>query len=149
MSSGAAFLLVIFWEVQMTYKQQLQNPLWQKKRLEIMQRDNFTCLMCNSNKHQLHIHHLYYEKNTEIYNYDNECYLTLCNICHDFFHSKLTKVISLIAFQIVKNKIDILELDNFLHKHQRKVKNQKKITNTDKKIKDISVTELMQQMKNN
>jgi hypothetical protein len=66
----------------LSYKEQLQHPLWQKKRLEIMQRDNFTCRYCSSIENQLHVHHLIYLKNIHIWEYPDNLLLTLCNKCH-------------------------------------------------------------------
>lgn len=51
-----------------------------------MQRDNFTCKCCSSKDKQLHVHHHYYKKNTLIYDYDDDCYVTLCTDCHYKIH---------------------------------------------------------------
>ena len=47
----------------MTYKEKLLDPRWQKKRLEILNRDNFTCQCCGDDKKTLNIHHKYYNSN--------------------------------------------------------------------------------------
>ncbi len=44
----------------LSYKEQLTHPNWQRKRLEIFQRDNFACTICGNTEHQLQVHHLYY-----------------------------------------------------------------------------------------
>jgi len=61
--------------------------MWQKKRLEILNRDNFTCYDCGDTKTQLHVHHEDYLKNTEPWEYPNEYYTTLCSVCHKNLHS--------------------------------------------------------------
>jgi|688.fasta_scaffold2219293_1 hypothetical protein len=66
----------------MTYAEKLKDPRWQKKRLEIMQRDEFTCQICKSKTKTLHIHHLDYEFGLEPWNYPNTYYKTLCEDCH-------------------------------------------------------------------
>lgn len=66
----------------MNYKQQLKHPNWQKKRLEILNRDNFTCQACGSGNKTLNIHHLYYADNCNVWDYENEALLTLCEDCH-------------------------------------------------------------------
>ncbi|KKQ74820.1 MAG: hypothetical protein US97_C0056G0002 [Microgenomates group bacterium GW2011_GWF1_38_5] len=65
------------------YKEQYQHPQWQKKRLEILQRDNFTCRSCDSQEKQLSVHHQYYLEDKMIWEYPNNCYLSLCEDCHE------------------------------------------------------------------
>ena len=65
-----------------TYWEKLQDPRWQRKRLEILQRDEFTCLKCGSTKDTLHVHHGYYERNTEPWEYPDDSLHTLCECCH-------------------------------------------------------------------
>jgi len=71
----------------MSYKEQLKHPNWQRKRLEIMQRDNFKCRICGDTKKQLHVHHIFYENEADnIWNYPNESLITLCSDCHKYEH---------------------------------------------------------------
>ena len=37
----------------MDYKEQIKSPKWQKRRLEIMQKDNFTCQLCGDTESML------------------------------------------------------------------------------------------------
>lgn len=67
----------------MTYQEKLQHPKWQKKRLEILERDDFTCRICQSKDKTLHVHHGFYHKNTDPWDYDNDLLWTLCEICHE------------------------------------------------------------------
>lgn len=67
----------------MTYADKLRDPRWQKKRLEILQRDNFTCQHCHSTENQLHIHHVAYFKK-EPWEIDDKLLITLCEYCHEF-----------------------------------------------------------------
>ena len=64
----------------------LRSPLWQKKRLEIMQRDNFTCCKCGCTHKELQVHHIKYIKGRKPWEYDNEDLITLCNDCHERHH---------------------------------------------------------------
>jgi len=68
----------------MNYKEQIAHPKWQKKRLQILERDNFTCQICLDTETQLHIHHQYYDKTfqTMAWEYPNHVYKTLCADCH-------------------------------------------------------------------
>lgn len=65
----------------MNYKDLLKSPKWQKKRLDIFQRDNFKCTVCNDSETQLHVHHLKYCKNP--IEQPNEDLVTLCKDCHE------------------------------------------------------------------
>lgn len=67
----------------MTYGEKLKSPKWQKKRLEILERDKFTCTNCGSKEKQLHVHHKVYIFNNEPWDYKNEFYTTLCYDCHE------------------------------------------------------------------
>lgn len=71
----------------MTYAEKLKDPRWQKKRLEIMQRDNFTCRYCGSKDKSLVVHHVLYEHNMEPWEYDGHKLMTLCEECHSIFHN--------------------------------------------------------------
>ena len=64
-----------------TYTSKLKNPKWQKKRLEILNRDNFTCRYCKDTETELQIHHLKY---TEVQPHlePSENLITLCCDCH-------------------------------------------------------------------
>ena len=66
----------------MTYQEKLKDPRWQKKRLEILKRDDFTCQKCFDSENTLHIHHRYYRK-CDPWEYPNEALLTLCENCHN------------------------------------------------------------------
>jgi hypothetical protein len=65
-----------------TYAQKLKNPKWQRKRLEILERDGFKCKLCCDAETELHIHHTYYEKGKEPHEYDKNSLETLCSHCH-------------------------------------------------------------------
>jgi len=69
-----------------TYSDKLKSPKWQKKRLEILQRDNFTCFNCGDTERMLHVHHESYIKGKEPWDYPDEYFRTLCDICHEHTH---------------------------------------------------------------
>lgn len=71
-----------------TYSEKLKDPRWQKKRLEILQRDNFICCSCGDDGSTLHVHHIWYEKNKDPWEYENDYLLTLCESCHEFESSE-------------------------------------------------------------
>lgn len=70
----------------MTYKEQLTDPRWQKKRLQILERDNWTCQMCGSTEKQLHVHHFTYKSKNMAWDALNEDLVAWCCDCHFITH---------------------------------------------------------------
>ncbi len=66
----------------MEYAELLKHPFWQRKRLEILQRDDFKCRHCNDRLSTLHIHHLFYNMGCLPWEYPDEVLITLCDLCH-------------------------------------------------------------------
>lgn len=64
----------------MAYSELLKDPRWQKKRLEVLQRDNFTCSCCGDDKSTLHVHHVKYNGNP--WDVDSSLLITFCELCH-------------------------------------------------------------------
>ncbi len=60
----------------------LRDPRWQKRRLEIMGRDDFTCMSCARADKTLNVHHRYYLRGHKPWEYDDDCLVTLCQDCH-------------------------------------------------------------------
>lgn len=92
------------------FKDQYNSEKWEKKRREIYRRDNWHCRICDVTRVKLNAHHLYYDKDKNIWDYDNECLVTLCDNCHDKIHDDLKKISGIIAFKIMKGEIDVLNL---------------------------------------
>ena len=63
-----------------TYAEKLKNPKWQKKRLEVLSRDNFTCKFCGDTETTLHVHHKKYTG--EPHDAPLKDLETLCEDCH-------------------------------------------------------------------
>jgi hypothetical protein len=77
-----AYLFYSIMENIITYLEKLRSPKWQKKRLEILERDNFTCTDCGDNESTLNVHHKIYFSGKEPWEYENELLITLCENCH-------------------------------------------------------------------
>lgn len=69
-----------------SYQDKLKSPKWQKKRLEIMKRDKFKCKVCGRDNEMLHVHHSYYDRNLNPWEYSNDSLITLCEKCHNVWH---------------------------------------------------------------
>lgn len=65
-----------------TYSEKLRDPRWQKKRLEILERDKWTCQGCGSKDKELQIHHTVYESGKKPWEHNSERLKTLCSDCH-------------------------------------------------------------------
>lgn len=68
------------------YYELLSDPRWQRKRLEIMHRDDFTCQHCGAKDKTINVHHKYYFPGNDPWDYANNALITLCNDCHEFEH---------------------------------------------------------------
>ena len=64
------------------YKKQRLDPRWQRKRLEILERDKFTCKQCGRTDITLHVHHLYYITGRDYWSYPDGALETICKDCH-------------------------------------------------------------------
>lgn len=65
----------------MTYQEKLRDPRWQRKRLKILERDNFECTDCGNDSIELHVHHKVYSKG-DPWDSPDEHLATLCKNCH-------------------------------------------------------------------
>ena len=65
-----------------TYAEKYKHPNWQRKRLEIMNRADFTCEACGSTNNSLQVHHGYYERGMDPWDYDDDTLHCFCVDCH-------------------------------------------------------------------
>ena len=81
------------------YFELLKDPRWQKKRLKILERDEFQCQECCDTSRTLHVHHKYYIYDKDPWDYSDDLLITLCNDCHKeeeeyrYIYSDFTKVL--------------------------------------------------------
>jgi hypothetical protein len=75
-----------------SYIEKLRNPKWQKRRLDIMSRDEFTCQSCNDSQSTLNVHHMTYVYGLEPWDYPDTNFITLCEYCHS--EEELCKVLT-------------------------------------------------------
>lgn len=69
-------------EEGMKYSDKLRDPRWQKKRLKILERDEWACRGCFDSENTLVVHHLRYLPDKEPWDYPDGLLLTLCEECH-------------------------------------------------------------------
>lgn len=65
------------------YQKKFLDPRWQKKRLDILNRDNFSCQRCGNAEKTLHVHHRHYLSGKEPWDYPAKLLVTLCEECHE------------------------------------------------------------------
>jgi len=65
------------------YSELLKDPRWQRKRLEVMQRDDFACRLCNDKTKTLHVHHKRYVWRRDPWEYHADELETVCETCHE------------------------------------------------------------------
>lgn len=75
------------------YGDQLKKPEWQRKRLEVFQRDEWTCTYCGDKTEELHVHHLEYRGKP--WEAEINKLRTACCDCHKMIsHFDFTDVVS-------------------------------------------------------
>lgn len=65
------------------YAQKLKDPRWQRKRLEILERDEWMCQTCYASELTLHVHHKSYTWGNDPWDYPSGNLVTLCCDCHE------------------------------------------------------------------
>jgi hypothetical protein len=65
-----------------SYAELLKDPRWQRKRLEVLQRDEWACTWCGQADVTLHVHHRKYLRGRPPWESPAKDLCTLCEICH-------------------------------------------------------------------
>lgn len=72
-----------------TYSELLKDPRWQKRKTQILTRDNFTCQLCGDKSTTLHVHHKFYQDGFLPWEYKDYVLVTLCEKCHSLIHANI------------------------------------------------------------
>lgn len=83
-----------------TYSEKLRDPRWQRKRLEVMERDGFSCTICGNDESTLNVNHCYYGKNRAPWDYDIEHLITLCEECHKEVEQKREDIFKQMTWEV-------------------------------------------------
>ncbi len=102
-----------------SYRKKLADPRWQKKRLEIFERDEFACQLCGATESTLHIHHKHYSNYHHDWADDGEtapakvfdepwtslddALVTLCKACHEEETERMEEVWGLVTAILREN----------------------------------------------
>jgi hypothetical protein len=76
------------------YSEKLKDPRWQKRRLEILNRDNWKCKCCKDEDTTLHVHHIKYTGNP--WDAKDDDLITLCAHCHNYVSERKVDISSLV-----------------------------------------------------
>lgn len=79
------------------YWELLRDPRWQRRRLEILNRSNFRCEMCDAADKTLNVHHRLYRKNAMPWEYTDEELQSLCEDCHERHHQQSKRLKDVLA----------------------------------------------------
>ena len=85
----------------MSYSEKLKDPRWQKKRLEIFTRDDWTCVICGDKTTNLQVHHCVYRK-LDPWDYPDFLYQTLCANCHQERQELTDKAVDALRISLMK-----------------------------------------------
>ena len=83
-----------------SYSDKLKDPRWQRLRLAVMTRDEFTCHACGDKDSTLNVHHLVpYKKNGNPWDYEMGELTTLCEDCHKSITDDINEMKAIIMRQ--------------------------------------------------
>ena len=77
---------------RLPYAEQLKHPLWQKRRLEVLQAAGWVCACCGAQDDQLHAHHKAYVKGRLPWDYADDMLECLCDRCHEAAHAQKNRI---------------------------------------------------------
>lgn len=103
------------------YLERLRDPRWQRKRLEILERDNWQCQSCWSIDIPLNVHHKIYFSDKEPWDYPNYILVTLCDDCHRQEHAGYNDACIAMAIEAIRSHLisdQILDIPMFLYRFQ-------------------------------
>ena len=83
------------------------RPEWQMKRLEIMQRAECQCELCGDKESRLEIHHSYYMKDTDPWDYPSESLHCLCSQCHKTMQAYMNMMKEMFGLLTLENTLKV------------------------------------------
>ena len=104
-----------------SYSEKLKDPRWQKKRLEILQRDQWRCYYCHDANSTLHVHHLMYLGENP-WDTPDECLMTLCEDCHSCEHLEFTELERLLFDTVRTRDIGNYEMIQMINRCVKRAK---------------------------
>lgn len=78
--------------MKIAFSDQYKHPLWQKRRLQILDTHGWQCNDCGSSEKTLHVHHKQYFKDRMLWEYSDDELVALCDECHKSAHHVLDRI---------------------------------------------------------
>ena len=94
----------------MNYAEKLKDPRWQKKRLKILERDNWCCQWCGTEENTLNVHHLKYS-NGDPWDIEDHHLTTLCEDCHEKYPELINRAIENLVDVVKSLGFDVYSID--------------------------------------
>lgn len=95
---------------QIEFKDQYLTDEWNEVRKRILERDKYTCKLCGEKDSKLQVHHKYYLKDIKAWQYSDDCYETLCYLCHSNISTDKYKIhIGDVVWDYMKGKLKYKE----------------------------------------
>lgn len=85
----------------------LRDPRWQRRRLEIFNRDKFTCQGCAETDRTLHVHHKRYIPGRPPWDSPNDDLITLCEACHRLAKETRDRIVGAVAEMTIDEMLAI------------------------------------------
>lgn len=98
----------------MSIEEQYNHPLWYDKILEIMHRDRKNCKICGARGSHLSVFPLNLRPKGYIWEEDPEALQTVCDSCREELNGEFSKLVGIIAFELLAGKIDLTNLSQLL-----------------------------------
>lgn len=95
-----------------TYQEQLNDPRWQKRKLERYSASDYTCQECGCKTEQLNLHHYEYFKGRMIWEYTDDELVLLCKSCHQELHKYKSELFGVINHMMPHTLREALDLIN-------------------------------------
>lgn len=95
--------------MNMNYDEMRAHPLWQKRKAEILKRDNHICRSCGNRDITLHAHHTSYLPDTLLWDYPDELLITYCEICHNTEHL-IGNTLRSYLLELIQNRVPLIHL---------------------------------------
>ncbi len=75
---------------QSSYSKQLRSDEWKAFSAHI-RRDQKCCQMCRRSDVMIQVHHIFYDFEKKLWEYEREDVMVLCEVCHTTMHEELKK----------------------------------------------------------